>query len=207
MAIEFTAAGIRLDLIRAVQAGERAAFEELVLGCRRRVMGTIGRMIARPEDVEDVAQEVFLRMHTSIARLQDSEAFDLWMYRLTINATYDYLRKRPRRRRELRMSELPDEFADWASRRSLREDLDRRRTIELVDGLMEQLSSPDRILLMMREVEGLSMQELAGVLGISRAAVKLRLFRARARLRRILTLDAPQPRSLPALTAAAAQEG
>ncbi|MDE3167944.1 MAG: sigma-70 family RNA polymerase sigma factor [Acidobacteriota bacterium] len=187
-----TASGIRLGLIRSVQEGDRTAFEELVLNCRRRVMSTVSRVIARPEDVEDVAQDVFLRMYLSIGRLQTSEAFDLWLYRLTMNATYDYLRKRPRRRREVRMSDLTEEREDWTSRQALREEQGRVRTVEFVDGLLEQLSASDRVLLLMREVEGLSMQELAGALGITAGAVKLRLFRARARLRRAMAADSGQ---------------
>jgi RNA polymerase sigma-70 factor (ECF subfamily) len=189
MPVNQTASGVSFDLIRSARNGDRAAFSELAVQCRRRVMGTINCMIARPEDVEDVAQEVFIRMHRSIPHLKDHEAFELWSYRLTTNATYDYLRKRPRRR-EVRMSDLSerqvDAATDIASRQSARDEHERARTIDYVDGLLARLSPSDRILLVMREVEGLSLAELAAVLGINVGAVKLRLFRARNRLRRIL---------------------
>jgi RNA polymerase sigma-70 factor (ECF subfamily) len=207
---EHTANGISLDIIRLAQTGDRAAFAELVRMSRRRVLGTIGRLIARPEDAEDVGQEVFLRMHASIGRLQSAEAFDLWLWRLTTNATYDYLRKRPRTRREVRISDLLDgqvnAAANSVSCQLEREERDRRRTIEYVDSLLAQLSPNDRILIVMREVEGLSMEELAAVLGIKVGAVKLRLFRARNRLRQVLKPEQVRPRRVAPATAVAAQQ-
>jgi RNA polymerase sigma-70 factor (ECF subfamily) len=187
-----TSNGVSFDLIRSVQNGDMAAFAELVAQCRRRVLGTISRMIARPEDVEDVAQDAFLRMYRSIAGLKDMEAFELWCYRLTTNAAYDYLRRRPRRH-EIRMSDMlerqVEEASDWASYQSARVQADRRRTMEYVDSLLAELTPADRILLVMREVEGLTMEELAVVLGINVGAVKLRLFRARNRLRKVIEPD------------------
>jgi RNA polymerase sigma-70 factor (ECF subfamily) len=200
MSIAFTAGGINIELIRSVQGGDLAAFGELVAQCRRRVLGTVSRMIARPEDVEDVAQEVFLRMHKSIRQLQVPEAFDLWSYRLTTHATYDYLRSRPRRR-EVRMSDLlegeVETASDSASCQSLREERERLRTIEYVDDLLGQLSPAHRIVIVMREVEGLSMQEMAAVLGISIPAAKVRLFRARQRLRQSVHRMQPPAEELP----------
>jgi RNA polymerase sigma-70 factor (ECF subfamily) len=200
MPVNQTASGVSFELLRSAQSGDRAAFGELVGLCRRRVMGTIGRMIARPEDIEDVAQEVFLRMHRSIGQLQTYEAFDLWAYRLTTNATYDYLRHRPRRN-EVRMSDLLERQVsaanDSASYQSALDELDRKRTIDYVDSLLAQLSPSDRILLVMREVEGLNLEELAVVLGIKVGAVKLRLFRARNRLRRVLEPGSPAAGAAP----------
>jgi RNA polymerase sigma-70 factor (ECF subfamily) len=188
MPLNQTANGVSYDLIRSARSGDRVAFGDLVSQCRRRVMGRISRLVARPEDVEDVAQEVFIRMQASIGRLQTPEAFDLWAYRLTTNAAYDYLRQRPQRR-EVRMSDLRDHemdaAADRASRESLRDEEEHHRVVEYVDGLLAQLPASERILIVMREVEGLSMEELADVLGISVGAVKLRLFRARNKLYQI----------------------
>src|SRR5215467_9579435 len=153
MPTQHTGKCIGLDIIRRAQRGEMAAFAELVHLTRRRVLGSIGRLIARPDDVEDVAQEVFLRMHTGIGRLQTPEAFDLWLYRLTTNATYDYLRKRPSIRREVRVSDLLEDqlaaAANLASCEVDREERERRRTIEYVDGLLAHLSASDRILIVM----------------------------------------------------------
>jgi RNA polymerase sigma-70 factor (ECF subfamily) len=183
-----TSKGVGFALIQSVQNGDVAAFGKLVAQCRRRVMATISRMIVRPEDVEDVAQEVFFRMHRSIGQLQNYAAFELWTYRLTTNATYDYLRTLPRRL-EIRMSDMLeqqlDAANDSASCRSAREERERKETVEYVDNLLAQVSPDDRILLVIREVEGLSLRELAVVLGINFGALKILIFRAINRLRKV----------------------
>lgn len=192
-----TASGVSYSLIRSAQGGDRAAFEDLVRHCRKRVTGTIARMIARPEDVEDVAQEAFLRMYHSVRRLQVPESFDLWTYRLTVNAAYDYLRKRPRKH-EVRIGDLMEaQFAaanDAASRQRSAEERHRIQTIEYVDSLLARVSHADRILLVMHELDGLEIREIAGVLGIRAGAVKVRLFRARNRLRSMLSREEMPPR-------------
>src|SRR6266850_6255474 len=99
---------VDFELIKRAQKGDSAAFNEIVLTYRKRILGTITRLIARPEDVEDVAQEVFLRLYFSLDQLRKEEVFEPWLYRLTVNAAYDYLRKQ-RRRHEFRMSDLSEQ--------------------------------------------------------------------------------------------------
>src|ERR1044071_5056870 len=99
---------VDFELIKRAQKNDSAAFNEIVLAYRKRILGTISRLIARPEDVEDVAQEVFLRLYFSLDQLRTAEVFEPWLYRLTVNAAYDYLRKQ-RRRMEFRMSDLSEQ--------------------------------------------------------------------------------------------------
>src|SRR5215471_12325391 len=99
---------VDFELIKRAQQGDGASFNEIVLAYRKRILGTITRLIARTEDVEDVAQEVFLRLYFSLDQLQKAEVFEPWLYRLTVNAAYDYLRKQ-RRRQEFRMSDLSEQ--------------------------------------------------------------------------------------------------
>src|SRR3981189_218077 len=99
---------VDFELIRRAQRGDSAAFNDVVLAYRKRILGTITRLIARPEDVEDVAQEVFLRLYFSLDQLRTAEVFEPWLYRLTVNAAYDYLR-RQKRRPEHRMSDLSEQ--------------------------------------------------------------------------------------------------
>src|SRR5882724_7770215 len=99
---------VDFELIKRAQKGDSAAFNEIVLAYRKRILGTITRLIARPEDVEDVAQEVFLRLYFSLDQLRTPEVFDPWLYRLTVNAAFDYLRKQ-RRRQESRMADLSEQ--------------------------------------------------------------------------------------------------
>src|ERR1041385_7983317 len=99
---------VDFEPIKRAQAGDGAAFNEVVLAYRKRILGTIARLISRPEDVEDVGQEVFLRLYDSLDQLRPPEVFEPWLYRLTVNAAYDYLR-RQRRRQESRMSDLSEQ--------------------------------------------------------------------------------------------------
>ena len=99
---------VEFELIESARSGNDTAFNQIVLAYRKRILGTISRLIGRPEDVEDVAQEVFLRLYFSLDQLRTAEVFEPWLYRLTVNAAYDYLR-RQRRRHESRMSDLSEQ--------------------------------------------------------------------------------------------------
>ena len=83
----------------------------LLLAYRKRILGIISRLIGRPEDVEDVAQEVFVRLYYSLDQLRTAEVFEPWLYRLTVNASYDYLR-RIKRRHESRMADMTEAAGD-----------------------------------------------------------------------------------------------
>src|SRR5271166_1439376 len=121
---------VEFELIQKAQQGDAQAFNQIVTVYRRRILGTISRLIGRPEDVEDVAQEVFLRLYFSLEQLRTPEVFEPWLYRLTVNACYDYLRK-SRRRLEFRMADLSDQqvmMADAAAGTKVQdEDSERRR--------------------------------------------------------------------------------
>ena len=84
---------VEQGLIQKARAGDTAAFNQMVLAYRKRILGTISRLIGKPEDVEDVGQEVFLRLYYSLDQLRTPEVFEPWLYRLTVNASYDYLRR------------------------------------------------------------------------------------------------------------------
>ncbi len=176
---------VEFELIQKAKAGDDAAFNLVVIAYRKRIMGTIARLIGRPEDVEDVAQEVFLRLYYSLDQLRTPEVFEPWMYRLTVNASYDYLRKQ-RRRHESRMSDLSEQqvmMADAsAGGKQNAEDQRKGQVREQLHALLESVSEEDRILLMLKEVEGLSLKELEQIYRVKENALKVRLFRARQRV-------------------------
>src|SRR5665213_4237062 len=99
---------VEFELLQQAQRGDASAFSQIVSVYRRRILGTISRLIGRPEDVEDVSQEVFIRLYFSLGQLRTPEVFEPWLYRLTVNASYDYLRK-GRRRMESRMADLSEQ--------------------------------------------------------------------------------------------------
>jgi RNA polymerase sigma-70 factor (ECF subfamily) len=180
------------ELIERARSRDDAAFSELVQAYRRRVLGTIGRLIGRREDVEDVGQQVFLRLYLSLDQLRTAEVFEPWLYRLTVNAAYDYLR-RQRRRNELRMADLPEQVVQMADAAAggarLQEEGDKARLREYVQGLLAGVSEADRLLLILKEVEGLSLKELAEIYHAKENALKVRLFRARQRVLKALSVE------------------
>lgn len=176
---------VEQEVIERARAGDGAAFNEMVLAYRKRIMGTISRLIGRPEDVEDVAQEVFVRLYYSLDQLRTPEVFEPWLYRLTVNAAYDYLR-RAKRRNESRMADLSEQqvmMADFlASGRRDGDDRQKGQVREFVDALFQHISDEDRLLLTLKEVEGLSLKELEKIYRVNENALKVRLFRARQRV-------------------------
>lgn len=176
---------VEQELIERARAGDAAAFNEVVLAYRKRILGTISRLIGRPEDVEDVAQDVFVRLYYSLDQLRTAEVFEPWLYRLTVNASYDYLR-RSKRRAESRMADLSEQqvvMADsLAGGKQDAEDRQRGEVREFVDALFRHVSEEDRLLLTLKEVEGLSLKELEKIYSVNENALKVRLFRARQRV-------------------------
>jgi RNA polymerase sigma-70 factor (ECF subfamily) len=180
---------VRIDpeTIERARKGDDVAFSAIVQAYRKRILGAIARIIGRPEDVEDVAQEVFVRLYFSLDQLRTPEVFEPWLYRLTVNAAYDYLRKQ-RRRGESRMADLSEQqivAADAvASRGAALEESRRAGYREQVQALLQEVSEEDRILLILKEVEGLSLKELEKIYRVNENALKVRLFRARQRVLR-----------------------
>lgn len=176
---------VDFELILKAKQGDDQAFNQIVQAYRRRILGTISRLIGRPEDVEDVGQEVFVRLYYSLDQLREPDVFEPWLYRLTVNAAYDYLR-RQRRRPEARMSDLSEQqvmMADAdAGTVAQREELRQGKVRDFVNSLLGAVSEEDRILLTLKEVEGLSLKQLEGVYKVNENALKVRLFRARQRV-------------------------
>jgi len=186
---------VDFELIERARSGDDGAFNQVVQAYRKRILGTIARLIGRPEDVEDVGQEVFLRLYFSLDQLRTAEVFEPWLYRLTVNAAYDYLR-RQKRRPESRMSDLSEQqvmYADAAAGGKIRDEEERRTKIrELAQSLLEKVSEEDRALLVLKEVEGLTLKELEQIYKVNENALKVRLFRARQRVLKALESERPE---------------
>jgi RNA polymerase sigma-70 factor (ECF subfamily) len=175
---------VEIETVERAQAGDSVAFNEIVRVYRKRILGTIYRLIGRSEDVEDVSQEVFVRLYYSLDQLRSVEVFEPWLYRLTTNAAYDYLRKR-RRSNNVRMADMSEEqvVAADAAESGRRDDelKEQAETREFLDVLLGEVSEEDRILLTLKEVQGLSLKELSKIYEVNENALKVRLFRARKR--------------------------
>lgn len=172
------------EIIEKAKSGDPESFNALVKAYRKRILGTIYRLIGRSDDVEDVSQDVFVRLYHSLDQLRAVEVFEPWLYRLTVNAAYDYLRKK-RRSIDVRMADLSEEqvaAADAAeSGKKSWEERSKAEIREFMDYLLDQVSSEDRVLLTLKEVQGLSLRELSKIYEVNENALKVRLFRARKR--------------------------
>jgi RNA polymerase sigma-70 factor (ECF subfamily) len=178
-------------LIEAVKAGDALAFETLVKRYGSRIHGHCLRLVHDEESSADLSQEVLLRIFRNIHRYQHNFAFYTWVYRITTNCCIDYLRKRQRQINDLAApleDDRDSEWPEWESRipSTLRgpEDvyagMEMRQTIQ---GTLNDLPPSLREVIVLRDVEGYSYQEIAGMLTCSTGTVKSRLFRARSRMK------------------------
>jgi len=177
-------------LVRRVQEGDVSAYEELVRIHQHRVLAVIGGILRGSEDVEDVAQQALAKAYFSIRRFDMRSAFGTWLYKIAVNECWDYLRKKKVRRlvyeadlseEQLRKLDSAPEHSFGGSTR--REDAGHRlEQRQLVERLLGQLEEKDQLMLVMKEVEGFSVEEIGQVLGLNVNTVKVRLFRARGRL-------------------------
>jgi RNA polymerase sigma-70 factor, ECF subfamily len=174
------------ELVRLSQGGSEAAFEDLVRRHQQRVFALVNGILRRPDDVEDVAQQVFLKAYLGIRRFDQRAAFSTWLYKIAVNECWDYLRKKKVRPLvyEADLSEEQVSRLDGivsADRPPVGPN-DRAEAREMLERMLDTLPDQDRQLLLLKEVEGFSVQELAEILKLNVNTVKVRLFRARGRI-------------------------
>ena len=174
------------ELVRRAQAEDQEAFEELVRRHQHRVFAVASGILRRREDVEDIAQQVFVKAYFSLKRFDQRAAFSTWLYKITVNECWDLLRKKKVRplvyeadlsEEQARMIEVSEEKGSRAP--DISERLEARQRVER---LLEGLDERDRLMLILKEVEGFSIEEIGEVLELNANTVKVRLFRARRRI-------------------------
>ena len=182
----------RADAELAVLArdGDEAAFEELFRRHRRRVALIAARFFRTREQIEEVVQESFAKAFFALGEFGGGReaSFAAWLARIAFNASYDELR-RQKRRPEGALEELTEEEAGALSERLRGEGPDaeaRAVSRDLASKLLARLSPEDRLVLVLLDVEGLSVAEIANLLNWTGSKVKVRAHRARAHLRRVL---------------------
>ena len=174
------------ELVRRAQDGDKEAFEELVRRHQHRVFAVAGGILRRREDVEDIAQQVFVKAYFSLKRFDQRAAFSTWLYKITVNECWDLLRKK-KVRPLLYESDLSEEQAQQFSANervdSGAQDVsDKLEAQQRVERLLEGLDERDRMMLILKEVEGFAIEEIAEILDLNANTVKVRLFRARRRI-------------------------
>jgi RNA polymerase sigma-70 factor (ECF subfamily) len=181
-----------LALVHASKSGDVAAFEELVKRYDRKLLRIAQHLTHNREDAEDVVQEAFLKAFQHVGQFRENSKFSTWLIRITLNQSLMKLRKR-RPTREVSIDNdfqseednLPIVVADWAPNP---EELYRAAELrEILRKTLQELSPGLRVIFVLRDIEGLSLEETAGALDLSVPAVKARSWRARLQLRERLS--------------------
>src|SRR6266705_1032956 len=167
------------ELVVRAQAGDGAAQEDLVRQFSPMVFRLISRYFRRREDVEDIAQDVFLKVFARIDQVRPDENFPGWLARVTVNTCYDELRKT--RRRKMAMESYGPEALGATSVAPHEPDSFGRTKLAI-----QRLDPKLRIPLLLKEVEEMSVEEIARTMGLTQTNVKVRLFRARKKLASML---------------------
>jgi len=175
------------EWVRRVQRGERETYARLVETYQRKVFGLVYHLVRRHDEVEDLAQEIFIKAYRAIRSYDGRASFWTWLSRIAVNHCYDYLR----RERSARVSyywQMPEETqreleAHAESPQPGGQDQAQRTAArDMVDQLLARASAEDRTILVLKELEELSVQEIAEVLDLNMSTVKVRLHRARKRM-------------------------
>lgn len=178
-------------LVSKAKAGDVAAFEQLIEAYQKKVYNLALRMTGNQEDAADLAQEAFIRVFRSISGFKEQSSFSTWIYRITTNVCLDEIRKRKNRKvisidEDIHMDDgemkrqivsddpLPDKMAERAELRNI------------VNDAINSLPEDQKVVITLRDLNGLSYEEIAQVLGIPGGTVKSRINRARQALRNVL---------------------
>ena len=176
-----------VECIRRVQKGEGAAFGQLVERHQQRIFSIVFHLVRRRDEVEDLAQEIFLKAYRAIRSYNFQSSFATWLSRIAVNHCYDYLRK-VRASRLSYYSEMTEESAHELERKAESpppQGLDHGEKLVLKDfvgRLLARAPEDDRVILTLKELEDYSVEEIADLLRLKPSTVKVRLHRARKRM-------------------------
>jgi len=176
------------ELIAAVLKGDVESFEPLIQKYSPRIFGTVRRYARRESEVEDIVQEVWLKAFQKLAGFRGEAPFEHWLMRLTVRTCYDFLRAH-QRNREASFSDLSPDESDWLEHfvsGSGPSDDNAAAARQLIRRILEQLSPAARLVITLLEIEDRPVKEIAKLTGWSPTLVKVRAFRARAEMRKIL---------------------
>lgn len=182
------------DLIDKCQQGDERAFQELVERYRTRVASIAYQVLGNYEDARDVAQEVFIKLYRGIGGFDPHKKFFTWLYRLTVNASIDYLRAKKRRSMENSLDEHPDLFLSIPSPESeiASQEFERRELRKLFIDLAEKLNPKQRAAFILCDLQGFTADEVAEILECPKVTLRWYLHEARKRIRITIARDHPE---------------
>ncbi len=183
-----------LEIVMRCQIGEKIAFQELVKRFQKNVFALLYQLAPEWRDLNDLSQEVFIRVYRGIHNLRNPKIFRSWLNQIILNLFYDELRKRPRRIKTVSMDQSYEddsgesEFYKEIKDSKLKPDeiISNIETRDAIKTAMGQLPEQFRTAIVLRELQGLQYEEIAELLGCALGTVKSRIWRARERLQVIL---------------------
>jgi RNA polymerase sigma-70 factor, ECF subfamily len=170
------------ELVSCVKAGDKVAFRELIERHEARIFGVICGILGNRDDAEDVAQQVFAKVYFSISTLDGRSSLYTWIYRIAVHECYGFLRKQWLKlvnEGNVADDALAGSMLDAAGMHPLS---DRAAKRNFVNKLLARVSEDDRLLLLGKEIEGLSLEELVELTGLNKNTIRERLYRTRRRL-------------------------
>lgn len=172
------------DLVARVQKGDKRAFDLLVLKYQRKIMRMLARMVRDPAEIEDVAQEAFIKAYRALPQFRGESAFYTWLYRIAINTARNW--QAARSRRPVSESVIENEDGETFSAVDALTDINTpesmlasRQIVETVNAAMNALPEELRTAIVLREIEGMSYEDIAQSMGCPVGTVRSRIFRAR----------------------------
>jgi RNA polymerase sigma-70 factor (ECF subfamily) len=180
-------------LLMRLQQGDEAAFKHLVNSHKDQVYNTCLGFLHSPEDAEDVAQEVFMKVYDSIGNFREDASLSTWIYRIAVNKSLELIRYRKRQKRSGFFKALgsafrndPDDEIDESAFMHPGIDLENKERAKILFREIEKLTEKQRIAFTLQKVEGLTYQEVAGVMELSVPAVESLIYRAKENLKKQL---------------------
>jgi len=180
-----------IELVKGLKSGEREAFEMLAKAYEKKIFATAMRFTKNTEDAADITQDVFLRIYRYINMFKGQSSLATWIYRITVNLCTDTQKKDNVRRNMETESAVSDDgelielqIADTAKNPD--EEYESKENIQIVREAINELSDEHKSIIILRDIEGLTYEEICEILNVSLGTVKSRISRARERLKNIL---------------------
>ena len=182
------------DLIGLCQQEDERAFQELVERYQTRVASIAYKVLGNYEDARDVAQEVFFKLYRGIKSFDPKKKFFTWLYRLTVNASIDFLRAKRRRSYESSLEERPEQYQNIPipEFNSVTVDLERRELRQIFVKLSENLNPKQRAAFVLCDLQGFTADEVAEILDCPKVTLRWYLHEARKRIRIAIAKDHPE---------------